>query len=260
MLLCVTNMPSEALTHADLEEILDKKLDEMYTKKLAPLQDALNFLSGKYDELINTISQQDTSIKNLVKENQALKMETGSLKASSQRNQNWLNDLEQYGRRECLEIRGIPPSPQENTTDLICKVANLAGVEISPADISTSHRIKPKADTTKFPPAIVAKFVCCDTRDELYRAKGRLGGFTTKDLELGRTSENAIYISESLTDTNRSLFKNALKVRKDLKFKFIWTNYGKVFLRKDEQSQAILIKSKQDLEHLSRRQNDAAAV
>lgn len=68
VLLCVTNMPSEALTRAVLEEILDKKLDEMYTKKLAPLQDALNFLSGKYDELINTISQQDTSIKNLVKE------------------------------------------------------------------------------------------------------------------------------------------------------------------------------------------------
>ena len=61
----------------------------------------------------------------------------------------WLNDLEQYGRRDCLEFRSIPVSAKEDTSDLICKVESLAGVEITAADISTSHRIKPKTDLSK---------------------------------------------------------------------------------------------------------------
>ena len=54
-----------------------------------------------------------------------------------------------------MEFRGIPVSVKEDTCDLICKVASLAGVEITAADISTSHRIKPKTDLSKFPPPIV---------------------------------------------------------------------------------------------------------
>ena len=65
----------------------------------------------------------------------------------------WLNELEQYGRRECLELRGIPVTDHENTTELVCQVANLVGVEISESDVSTSHRIQPKTNTSKFPPS-----------------------------------------------------------------------------------------------------------
>ena len=61
----------------------------------------------------------------------------------------------------------------------------LAGVEITAADISRSHHIKPKTDLSKFPAPIIAKFVSCDTRDEVYRAHGKLCDFSTKDLNLG---------------------------------------------------------------------------
>lgn len=140
--------------------------------------------------------------------------------------------LEQYGCRDCLEFRGIPVSVKEDTSDLICKVASLVGKEITAADISTSHRIKPKTDLSKFPPPIIAKFVRRDTRDEVYRARGK-----TKDLNnLGRLAVNPIFISKSLTEMNEKLFKSALSCKRDLKYQFIWTHNGNIFLRKNTSS------------------------
>ena len=57
-----------------------------------------------------------------------------------------VNDLEQYSRRECLEIRGIPVlgnrPHEENTDNIVIKVAELIGVKINHEDISVSHRFQ----------------------------------------------------------------------------------------------------------------------
>ena len=60
----------------------------------------------------------------------------------------------------------------KDTTELVCQVASLVGVKISAVDVSTSHRLQPKTNTSKFPPSIIAKLVCRDTRDEVYYARG----------------------------------------------------------------------------------------
>ena len=102
----------------------------------------------------------------------------------------WLNELEQYGGRECLKFRGmIPVTADEDTTKLVCQVASLVGAKVLAADVSTSHQIQPKMNTSKFPPSIIAKSVWC----------GKLRDHSTRDLNnLGRLAENKIYISESL--------------------------------------------------------------
>ena len=84
--------------------------------------------------------------------------------------QNVLNDLEQYSRRECLEIQGIPASEDsvnESTNDIVCKISKLMGVEIASEDVSVSHRLpinkiyKGKRSTQ----AIIVKFVRKDVND-----------------------------------------------------------------------------------------------
>ena len=53
-----------------------------------------------------------------------------------------LNDLEQYTRRDCLEIRGIPiQTDREDTDEIVKKVGEMVGVSIESKDISTSHRL-----------------------------------------------------------------------------------------------------------------------
>ena len=87
------------------------------------------------------------------------------------------NDLEQYVRRECVEIRGIPlPSShsKEDTNEIVLKVAKLMGVDIEDRDISISHRLRNsesyKGKGNKSPP-IVVKFVRRISKDKFYKAR-----------------------------------------------------------------------------------------
>ena len=52
-----------------------------------------------------------------------------------------LNCLEQYSRRLCLDVSGIPETANEDTDRLIMDTARLAGVEIAKEDIDRSHRV-----------------------------------------------------------------------------------------------------------------------
>ena len=75
----------------------------------------------------------------------------------------------------------------------------------------------------------------------MYSARGKLRDFSTKDLNLARLAVNPIFISES----NKKLFKSALSCIKDLKYQFIWTLHGNIFLQKNTSSPAVQVKSDQ---------------
>ena len=50
---------------------------------------------------------------------------------------------------------------------------------------------------------------------------------------------NKIYVNENLTEKNKELFKLCLKCKRDLSYKFLWTNVGRIFLRKNWSSPVI---------------------
>ena len=54
-----------------------------------------------------------------------------------------LEELDQYGRRENLEVHGIPWSQNENTNAIVKKVTESLKVKLDDKDISTSHRLHP---------------------------------------------------------------------------------------------------------------------
>ena len=96
-----------------------------------------------------------------------------------------------------------------------------------PMSQSQKHKGKPG------PPAIIVKFARRDVKDNFYRARKQLKDLTMQDL--GYSEENKNYLAESLKERNRMLFKDCLKVKKDMEFKFIWTLNGKIFMRKDKE-------------------------
>lgn len=149
------------LTQDSLIKILDDKLKPLLTK-IDKVVKSVEFLSSKYDELekVNSIGSQQH---NLHVEINALKQEvfkiSNELKMVKKKN----NDLEQYTRRDCLEIRGIPTKSMENTNEIVRNLGSLIDVNISPEDISTSHRL-PKSNKVS-ESAIIAKFTRRDVRD-----------------------------------------------------------------------------------------------
>ena len=165
---------------------------------------------------------------------------------------------------DCLEIAGIREREGKDTNDLVVKVGQLAGIKIDRKDISVSHCLpKPKvtysATTSQIhnnpinsTARIIVKFVRRDTRDELYKARTKLKNTSTRDLSLSRHSDNKIYIMESLSPSNKELLKQCLKLKYELNYRFIWTYYGHIYLRKDPESPTIIVNNKTDLAKISR--------
>ena len=248
------------LLTSTLEEILDSKLTAIFDVKLAPIIKSLDFISNGFDELTRKVTKLEESNKTLENENRSLKNQTADLWKEVNQLKTAMDGQEQYSRRECLEIRGIPTALGEDTDKIIKSVGSILDVDIDDSDSSVSHRIgipsstRPETSATVTSrAAIIVKFTNRNIRDKLYKSRSKLKNFTTGDIGLGRHNDGKIFIQESLTPSRRQQFKKALEIRKELRFKFIWTYYGSIFLRKDESSQAVRITSLKELEKLQAR-------
>ncbi|XP_067020714.1 uncharacterized protein [Acropora muricata] len=230
-------------------ERLEKILDE----KLGPLSEQLKEALAMVKSLSTKYEKMEESLGALQEENEVLKEEYASLKSQllSSANdlksvQKSLNDLEQYTRRDCLEIRGIPlpeESQAEDTNEIVLQLSQKMGIPLERNDISVSHRIR--SSRTSVDPAIIVKFVRREVRERLYRARKRLKSITTADF--GFSVDKKIFINESLTPRNKELFKVCLRFKKDNSYKFLWTNAGKIFLRRNADSPVIPINSSADI-------------
>lgn len=64
---------------------------------------------------------------------------------------------------------------------------------------------------------------------------------------LGFSEAKKIYINESQKQKNKELFKDCLKSKKHHSNKFLWTNAGKIFLKRNADSQVIPVNSSADI-------------
>ena len=219
----------------------------------------VKFVDAKYDDLLKKMTKGEEDRKALWTENKTLKLavqtlekQHASLELQLRNHLTESNEKNQYDRRECVEVRGIPqhatPS-EENTNAIIIEVGKLIGVDILDNDISVSHRL-PQAKSYKGKNVglspIIAKFTRRSVKERLYGASKNLRNKTSSDL--GYLEENKTYLAKSLTEENRELFKESLAVKKNLEFKFIWTNNGRIYLRENNDSPILHIKSKDDIE------------
>ena len=236
---CVTSQVSNMdINQEKLEAILRPILDEVFDSKLNPIIQSLEFMSRQYDALTE-------SNKTLTEENKVLKSQVGHLRNEISQIRVMVEEQEQYLRRDCLVLSGIPKTSEENTDEIVNEVATLMNVGLGDSDISVSHRLPTKSASSC--PNIIVKFTRRECRDNIYRQRKKLKDFSTSDINLGRVADNKIFISESLTASNKQLFDNCLKYKKVHRYKYIWTWHGKIFLRKDERSPPWQIRTIKDL-------------
>jgi len=131
---------------------LDKLIEEM-----REIRKSQQFLSDQYEEMKKHLHSTDEEVKTLRIENQDLKDHVCKLEAQSGQMQEDMNNLEQYGRRECLEFQGLSWEESENTDQLVICVSKLLQVDLSAKDISVSHRLSPVSESN-WQPTIIARF------------------------------------------------------------------------------------------------------
>ena len=83
-----------------------------------------------------------------------------------------LVELEQYARRDCLEITGIPVVPNDSPALLVEEMSEIMGVNLNKNDISIAHRLPP---TKKVKDRLIVKFTRREKRDEIDTKKNLSG-------------------------------------------------------------------------------------
>ena len=111
--------------------------------KLEPIESSLNFKDDEHRKLLERVVKLERTVKALELENNALKAQLNTTISNVKTNEVLLDEQEQYMRRDCVEIKGIPISRDENTNEVVKQVAGLLDVEVCEDDISISHRLPP---------------------------------------------------------------------------------------------------------------------
>ena len=221
--------------NTDVQGII--KSQEFINKEFNDQKDKHNKLDKRVEKLEKTILQHKTDIKNLEKLVSDLQTTSNAAKSA-------VNDLEQYGRREMVDICGIPRSADEDTDKIVLDIAAKINVEMVKTDIAISHRTKPTPDSP-----IIVKFVSRRVCDDFFQKRTQLKNKTIACI--GYNGNNKIYVNESLTSYNGELLKKARKsLKADNKFKHVWTKHGSVFARKSDNSEKKLIRSVKDITNL----------
>ena len=168
---------------------MEEKFEELkcyFTAKVSEQEENLtkafnNVLNDLRKEITKQIQNEIKShCKHLESENQMLKHQVSKSKRLNISNQNNYEELEQYGRRLCLRIDGVPTKANESSDDVLDSVKSLfkeAKVDIPESIIDRAHRIGSRyqdASSNNYCKSIIIRFTTFCHRTMFYRAKNKL--------------------------------------------------------------------------------------
>ena len=151
------------------------------------------------------------------------------LAKSLRETQNSLDDLEQYGRRNCLILHGCPDQPvggkypvfESYVTNKLNSELDLE-YQIRSNDIDICHVLPSRKGR---PPPIIIKFVRRSVRNLVFYNKKKL-----------KKSQEKLSITESLTKRRLLL---VMEAKKAFGFNNVWTNNGIVYCFYKEKRQVL---------------------
>ena len=147
------------------------------------------------------------------------------IKSAVQRHKWELDALEQYSRRDNIKVFGVPEQTHGSSEDcnqVILDLGKKIGVEVSPGDISVSHRVRGGGDG---PRPIVAKFVRRDVKSQFMKNKKKLKELGKGSSDDGAVPKPKIFINDDLTLLRGKLLR---EVKKDPNVERAYTLDGRV--------------------------------
>ena len=220
------------------------------------LKEEMSALKLSVDTQGREFQKMKESLERITKENESLKNELirakGKIKEQKEETQSlWssLDDLEQYTRKNSLEISGVPESCYTSKEEVVLNVAKALNVDITPNDIEISHKLRRRGATD----TIIAKFVSHKAKSELCKRRTKLKGIKLADIYPNYASAintSRLFINENLTKYRRHLLGRANGMKKDGLLLSAWTIDGKVFVKTSPDGTPVRIFCDTDLDEL----------
>ncbi|KAI5633773.1 hypothetical protein NE865_13520 [Phthorimaea operculella] len=224
----------------DDQDFLRKLIQQVKTQNDG-IKQSLDFLSAKYDSLLNRVDKMD----------EERKTDRTYINSLEQK----LDILERTTRAASFELRNVPEIKEEKKEDL-CDLAIQLGealsVPIKHEDIRDVHRGFSATGSKK---PIIFELQSVPLKEKLLRSaktlnKQRSGKkLSTEHLRM-KCPATPIFISEHLTTKMKRLHFLARDFASTNDFKYCWATTNAIFLRKREGDAPTRLKSEQDLINL----------
>lgn len=217
----------------------DKKIQRIEDRLIkiqthySDIEKSLEFISNKQEETSTKVE----SLEKKCKDNESV--------ISTLRDE--IENLHRNAKINCLELRNVPAKPKESKeelTQLMIKLGKTINLELSEDDFKNIYRVPGKVETNK---PIITEMKTVELKQNLLKA-AKTYNFRYKDqklnaMNLGFNKNSPIYIAEHLTPNANRLYFVARDLVKSKLYKYCWTSMGRVFVKKTDESAAILIKS-----------------
>ena len=168
-------------------------------------------LLSRFDNLSTEfLNLKDIIIKNLQIENERLRNRVSYLNKRIVSLESNHNMLEQYGRRNNIEITGIPDTVQDNELEnKVIGIFDAIGVEANSADFEDCHRVGKSKNNSK---KVIARFVNRKVvKNALYKRKQ----LKTIDKSSIGLQNATIFLNENVTSENNKLAYHCRKLKRD---------------------------------------------
>ena len=182
-------------------ELIESKFEELKSKDLFEIKNLIKNQSDLISKLTEQVTKHESTIAILQTGMETLRNENVCYKNKLAVLDKKIDDLEQYGQRQCLRIDGVEckGKDDESSANIVVVVEDLmkeVGLNITPQDIDRAHRIGPvyHRDGKRYQ-TIIAKFGNFRKRTDFYRKRKQL-----KD-------KNKVKIRVDLTKSKYNLLK-----------------------------------------------------
>ena len=158
--------------------------------------------------------------------------------------------MEQYTRKNSLEIHGVPESAYSTTEEVVLKLAEALEVPITPQDVEISHKLKRKGNKP-----IIVKFVSHKIKSNIYKSRTKLKNVKVSNLfpsanAATRAAGDRIFLHENLTSYRKKIVNRANEMRRDGVLLNVWTLDGKIYVKTSPEGRPIKINDLEDLQNL----------
>lgn len=211
---------------------------------------AMDYCHDRFDEINSQLQKQEGIMKEYIEKMQTLEASNKILQKENEELKIKINDLEQYSRKNCLEIQGVPEGSGENVLSVVQAVGKSIGFELENHMVDACHRLRKNETRPSQARGVIIRFVRRIDKEEFLQKKKIKRELKVTDLpeefiKLVK-ADNFIYVNESLTAANRKLFAQAREFKIKNKIKYLWTKDGKIMMRATDSSRVYQIRTVND--------------
>lgn len=233
----------EGLFQGKIAEVLEDVTSKVKASLMADTGPVVvEELKKEIEEFRRSLTFMDGTVERLTKERDQLRAANKAMAVRNEELERRVSELEQYSRKNNIEVKGIPCTKGESCLAIIQEIGNKIECPINESDIDIVHRVPSSSDAKH----IIARF-CSRAKKADFVSKARKARLQTSNIGFPANDASPLYVNEHLTQENKRLFAKSLSLKRENNWQFLWTDDCVIKARKTTDSKVFRIRNETDL-------------